>query len=74
MAPRTPQKRIQGGGFTHVHIPLEDPPLRWRIFAGWGDSSHYLCGCGGGEVGDTVVAFEVCATVERFMWVVLTPT
>jgi len=58
MAPRTLQKRIQGGGFTHVHIPLEDPPLRWGYFLGWCDSSQDLCGCGGGDsFCDVVVAY-----------------
>jgi len=45
---RASQKRIQGGGFTYVHIPLEDPPLRWRIILGWSDSSQDLYGCDGG--------------------------
>ena len=63
--PRTPQKRIQGGGFTHVHIPLENPPLRWRIFVGWGDSSHDLCGCDGGEVGRGCVNSYVGTTIGR---------
>jgi len=60
-----PKKGIQGGGFTHVHIPLEDPPLRWGIIWGWCGSSQDGCRYGGRVLFcDMVVAYWVCAVME----------